>query len=254
MKISKPLLLNWKLFRIGLHLFTGVIVTLLFVRDGIHNSNTAARIFTWWNSRLCHVFKARITVKGKINRHATLFVMNHISWFDIPVLASQHPLHFLSKAEVRTWPLIGWFTKRAGTLFIQRGAAGAAQNSLNEITQCLKEGGSIVIFPEGTTTDGSSLRKFHGRLLQAAITAQVEIQPIALRYPYNGGINPHTPYIDDMSFMDSVMGLTKSSPLEVELHFLKPLTCHLEDSNTVTNKQLALDARKAIADELNMDI
>lgn len=188
-----------------------------------------------------------------MNPEATLYVMNHISWFDIPALASQQPLHFLSKAEVKSWPLIGWFTQRAGTLFIQRGAAGAAENSLNEITQCLKDGGSVVVFPEGTTTDGSSLRNFHGRLLQAAINAKVKLQPIALRYPYKESINPHVPYIDEMTFMDSVMGLTKSKPLKVELHFLEPIDIHLHETVVITNKQLALQAKQAIASKLKLD-
>lgn len=227
------------------------MLTLFFVRNGIQNSNTASGLFIWWNTRLCHVFKANISVFGDMSQDATLYVMNHISWFDIPVLASQQPLHFLSKAEVKRWPLIGWFTQRAGTLFIQRGAAGAAEKSLNEITQCLKSGGSVVVFPEGTTTDGSGLRNFHGRLLQAAINAQVKVQPVALRYPYKGSINPHVPYIDDMTFMDSVMGLTRSKPLNVELHFLQPIDSHLSDPE-ITNKQLAQVSKQSIAKALRV--
>jgi len=229
------------------------MLILLFVHDGIHHSRTASRLFTWWNNRLCHIFKAHISVQGNINTPATLFVMNHISWFDIPVLASQKPLHFLSKADVKSWPIIGWFIHRAGTLFIQRGVAGAAEKSLHEITQCLKNGGSVVIFPEGTTTDGSGLRNFHGRLLQAAIDAGVEIQPIALRYPYKGGINPHVPYIDELTFMDSVFGLSRSKPLNVELSFLNPINSHLNNAD-ITNKQLATTARQAIAKQLNMQL
>ncbi len=189
-----------------------------------------------------------------MNSQPTLFVMNHISWFDIPVLASQKPLHFLSKAEVKSWPVIGWFTAKAGTLFIQRGVSGAAENSLKEITQCLESAGSVVVFPEGTTTDGSSLKKFHGRLLQAAINAGVEIQPIALRYPYKNGINPHVPYIGDLTFMDSVFGLTRSKPLNIELHFLSPINEHLQADSNTSNKQLAAIARQAIANQLNMKI
>jgi len=252
MTTFKSLLLSWKLIRISLHLFSGLMLTLLFVHNGILNSNTASRLFIWWNNRLCHVFKAHISVHGNMNQQSTLYVMNHISWFDIPVLASQQPLHFLSKAEVKSWPLIGWFAQRAGTLFIKRGGNGAAKNSLNEITQCLNNGGSVVVFPEGTTTDGSGIRNFHGRLLQAAIDAQVEIQPVALRYPYKGGINPYVPYIDDMSFIDSVFGLTKSKPLDVELHFLQPIDIHLNKANDISNKQLAQIAKQAIAKQLKI--
>jgi len=254
LKPLKPILLSWKLLRISLHLFSGLTLTLLFVRNGIHGSNRASRLFIWWNNRLCRIFKAHISVQGRMSSEPTLYVMNHISWFDIPVLASQQPLHFLSKAEVKSWPLIGWFTQRAGTLFIQRGVAGAAQNSLNEISQCLKNGGSVVVFPEGTTSNGSNLKKFHGRLLQAAINAQVKIQPIALRYPYKNGINPHVPYVGDTSFMDSVLGLTQSKPLNVELYFLQTIDFHLNKTNEASPKQLAHTARQAIAKQLNITL
>ncbi|VAW65626.1 Acyl-CoA:1-acyl-sn-glycerol-3-phosphate acyltransferase [hydrothermal vent metagenome] len=232
------------------------MLTLLFMRNGIHNSSIAPRIYLWWNIKLCKIFKAHINIHGLRNNDnkATLYVMNHISWFDIPVLASQQPLHFLSKAEVRSWPFIGWFANRAGTLFIQRGVSGAASKSLSEITHCLQHGGSVALFPEGTTTDGSSIRKFHGRLLQAAIDAKIEIQPVALRYPYKNGINPYVPYVGEMSFMDSLFGLTQSKPLNIELHFLPPIVQHLEHPDAVSRKQLALLAHNAIAEKLDLGL
>jgi len=176
--------------------------------------------------------------------------MNHISWIDIPALASQQPLHFLSKAELRGWPFIGWFADRVGTLFIQRGVAGAAAKSLNEITHCLEQGGSVAIFPEGTTTDGSSTRKFHGRLLQAAIDAKVKIQPVALRYPHKNGSNPHVLYVGDMTFIDSLVGLTQAKTLDIELHYLEPITQHLQQNGNTSRKQLAQLAQTAINSKL----
>lgn len=239
-----------KLIRMILLLLIGIILAPFFLRNGIHDSTIASKLFIWWNRAVCRIFKARIITKGEMCRDSTLYVMNHISWFDIPVLASQQPLHFLSKAEVKSWILIGWLSHKAGTLFIQRGASGAAQKSLEEITHCLENRGSVVVFPEGTTTDGKALRKFHGRLLQAAIDAKVRIQPIALRYPYKDGINPFVPYIGDMSFTDSLMGLTRSHPLNVELHFLPTIDSHITDPNNTSRQQLALLAQQAISTAL----
>lgn len=231
-------------------LLSGIILAPFFLRNGIHDSTIASKLFIWWNRAVCRIFKAQITTQGEMSKDSTLYVMNHISWFDIPVLASQQPLHFLSKAEVKSWILIGWLSHKAGTLFIQRGASGAAQKSLEEITHCLENRGSVVVFPEGTTTDGKSLRKFHGRLLQAAIDAKVKIQPVALRYPYDDGLNPYVPYIGDMSFTDSLMGLTRSHPLKVELHFLPPIDVHIADPENTSRQQLASLAQQAILDEL----
>ena len=249
MKFFHFFITGWALLQLFVHLLAGLVLSLLFVHDGIHDNPLGSRIFIWWNRRLCRIFRARIETHGELCRDTCFYVMNHISWFDIPLLASQHALHFLSKAEVRDWPLIGWLTRRAGTLFIQRGAAGAAQKSLQEMSQCLRQGGSIVIFPEGTTTDGTSLRRFHSRLFQAAIDARVKIQPVALRYPYRGGINTLVPYIDQRSFMDSLRGLLYSRPLVAQLYFLPPIDAHLQSDN-IDRKQLAQMAQQAIEDKL----
>ncbi len=245
--------LYWKLLLLILHLLSGALLASLFLARGIHKQPRAQSLFTWWNRKLCNIFRTEITTHGQLNHEATLYVMNHISWFDIPLLASQKPLHFLSKAEVRQWPLIGWLSARAGTLFIQRGASGAAEQSMLEIIECLQSGGSVVIFPEGTTTDGSRVRNFHGRLLQAAIDAKVKIQPIALRYPYLGGINPYVPYIDDMTFADSVLGLIRSHPLKAELHFLDPIDPHVTGDGEASRKQLAQMARHQICTTLDIE-
>lgn len=249
---------SWKIIRLNWHLITGISLAYLFLRNGIHNQPTATKLFLKWNRGICNIFHSTISTHGDMQTEPTLYVMNHISWFDIPVLASQQPLHFLSKAEVKNWPLIGWLANRAGTLFIQRGRHGAAQKSLEEITACLQGGGSVVIFPEGTTTDGKDVRKFHARLLQAAIQAQVKIQPVAIRYPHALGVNPDVPYIDDMTFMDSLFGLTRANPLQVELHFLPPINIHLlHESQTETApedivgpRQLALLSQTAISNHL----
>ena len=252
-KLLTTLKLGWKVLRLNLHLVSGVILAHFYLRNGIHKQQTASAHYLKWNRGVCNIFHATISTHGSMQSEATLYVMNHISWFDIPVLASQQPLHFLSKAEVKSWPLIGWLADRAGTLFIQRGRHGAAQQSLEEITGCLQSGGSVVIFPEGTTTDGKNVRKFHGRLLQAAIDAQVKIQPIALRYPHKQGVNPNVPYIGEMTFMDSLLGLTRANPLDVELYFLPPIDSHLDATTETSNKQLTELSRSAIAKQLGIN-
>ena len=227
-----------------MHLAFGAIQALFYLRKGLHNQ-AAEKRFTKWNKGICDIFSVKLSTKGKMETGPTLFVMNHISWLDISVLASQQPLHFLSKSEVRYWPIIGWLAYKAGTLFIQRGRHGAAEQSLSEITDCLQSGHSVVIFPEGTTTDGSYVKKFHGRLLQAAIDADVIIQPVALSYPLNGKPNPYVPYIDDMNIMDSLRGMIQTKVTQVELKFLQPISEHIE-SNDVNNKQLAVMSHDAI--------
>ncbi len=252
----KSFTLVFKIAQISIHLLYGLtVISIISPKNGINNSKSASSAIIKWNIKLCKIFNADVLTQGKMNDQATLYVMNHISWFDIPVVASQQTLHFLSKAEIKKWPLIGSFAVKVGTLFIQRGAKGAAENSLNEITQRLKDGGNVIVFPEGTTTDGATLKKFHSRLLQAAINAQVAIQPIALRYPGKlETVNQDVAYVDDTTFIESVIKLIKSKNLNVELHFLEPIDDHLHDTNTHSSKQLAETAKQAIAKKLNIKI
>ena len=218
----------------------------LFLRHEIHPHTLSAKLAIWWHSRICRIFGVHKTTIGEINQSPTLFVVNHISWFDIPALGSALPVHFLSKDEVNSWPIIGLLAKKAGTLFIKRGVKGAAEQSLNEITQALKNGGHVIIFPEGTTTDGTSVNRFHSRLFQAAIDAEVQIQPVALLYPHPDGVHPKAPFIGDTQFLESTLSMISEPRMEVELHFLKPVSAQQHSRD-----QLATMARDQILTVIN---
>ncbi|RCI66469.1 1-acyl-sn-glycerol-3-phosphate acyltransferase, partial [Pseudomonas aeruginosa] len=80
------------------------------------------RLTRWWLARLCAALPFEVRVSGEAPRQPMLWVANHVSWTDIPLLGALAPLTFLSKAEVRAWPLAGWLAEKAGTLFIRRGS------------------------------------------------------------------------------------------------------------------------------------
>ena len=174
-----------------------------------------------WHGKVCRALAVEVKTQGEA-QPGVLYICNHISWLDIPVLGSQLlGVRFLAKSEVRAWPLIGWLATRAGSLFIQR---GQAQDTVQHIATALAQGHSVLIFPEGTTTNGLSLRRFHPRLLQAAHEANAAIQPIALRYlDAHGTPNPRAAYIDDDSFHDTLQRIVQEDSLNAELHFLPPI-------------------------------
>ncbi|OYY74421.1 MAG: hypothetical protein B7Y40_04605 [Gammaproteobacteria bacterium 28-57-27] len=229
-----------KQLALGTQLLLGLLQTPFygspFAPRGIH----AVR---HWHRKACRALAVEVKTHGEA-QPGVLYICNHISWLDIPVLGSQLPgVRFLSKSEVRTWPLIGWLATRAGSLFIQR---GQAQDTVPQIATALKQGHSILIFPEGTTTNGLSLRRFHPRLLQAAYAANAAIQPIALRYlDAHGTPNPRVAYIDDDSFNDTLQRIVQESGLCAELHFLPVI--HPEDT---PRSQLANTAHARIAEAL----
>ena len=139
--------------------------------------------------------------------------------------------------------MIGWLSARAGSLFIER---GNSQDTVQHIAAALHQGHSVLIFPEGTTTDGLSLRRFHPRLLQAAFDAKAAIQPIALRYlDAQEKPNPRVAYINDDSFNDTLQRIVHESGLCAEVHFLTPI--HPE---SIPRSQLAVLAHARIREAL----
>jgi len=219
----KPIRISWRIGLLALHILIGLFMAILFLRKAVHPGSLTASLSLWWHQRVCTIFGMHKTVHGNINQQPTLFVINHISWFDIPSLGSSVPVHFLSKDEINSWPFVGWLAKKAGTLFIKRGVKGAAAQSIKDITQALLNGGHVIIFPEGTTTDGTSLARFHSRLFQAAIDANVQVQPVALHYPHPEGVHPKAPFIGDTQFIESLMDMISEKNMDVTLDFLQPI-------------------------------
>ena len=130
-------------------------------------------------------------------------VSNHISWLDIPVVGSRLPVVFLAKGEIASWPVLGFMTKTAGTLFIERGKG--AQDARARLAESLSKKQSVLIFPEGTTTDGHSVNRFYPRLVQSAIDSNVRVQPVALRYSdKDGHVCSGVGYGRNMTFLQSL--------------------------------------------------
>lgn len=113
--------------------------------------------------RLVAALPFDVKVIGELPQRPMLWVSNHVSWADIPLLGMLMPLSFLSKAEVRHWPVAGWLAEKAGTLFIRRGG-GDSQRLREQIAGQLGLARPLLIFPEGTTTNGRTLRTFHSTL------------------------------------------------------------------------------------------
>lgn len=153
-----------------------------------------------------------------------LLVANHVSWLDAQALGAVVGTRFVAKSEVRDWPLVGTMAARFGTLFIRRGHRRDAHRVKNAIAKLLVTGERIVVFPEGTTTDGTRVAPFHAALLQAAIDAAVPVQPVAIRYrEADGAPSAAAAFIDDMSFLDSLGQVLARPRLVAELTFGAPI-------------------------------
>src|SRR5690606_8789223 len=169
-----------------------------------------------------------------------LWVGNHVSWTDIPLLGQLTPLAFLAKAEVRQWPVAGWLAQQGGTLFIRRSASDSGRVS-GQLAERLRQPGSVMLFPEGTSTDGTAVRTFHGRLLSSAIDAGVAIQPVAIRYRRQGEPDPIAPFIGDDDLLSHLRRLLRSDMADVDIFLLAPL-----DTQGRSRNELARQAQAAV--------
>ncbi|NIF25936.1 1-acyl-sn-glycerol-3-phosphate acyltransferase [Pantoea sp. Tr-811] len=194
----------------------------------------------WFMKYLAGALPFEVRVVGTLPQQPMLWVSNHVSWTDIPLLGMLMPLSFLSKAEVRHWPVAGWLAEKAGTLFIRRGG-GDGQRLREQISGQLGQAQPLVIFPEGTTTDGRQLRTFHGRLLAGAIDQGVALQPVAIQYRRNGETDPIAPFIGDDDLVSHLTRLFAEPRGEVCIQLLAPIS-----SVDKERAALAFQAQQAI--------
>lgn len=181
------------------------------------------RASRWWLAELTRILRMEVTVVGELPAQPSLFVANHVSWIDIPVLGGIAGVHFLSKAEVAEWPLIGRLATAAGTLYIRRGQ-GQVRQRARQIAAHIGLGNPVLVFPEGTTTDGRDVRAFHSPLFTAASDHGYPVQPVAIRYlDENGEPHPWVPFIGDDEFTAHLWRLLGGDAVQVEVHFLPPL-------------------------------
>ncbi len=193
------------------------------------------RLTRWFLARLTAALPFELRVYGELPRQPMLWVSNHVSWVDIPLLGGLLPLTFLSKAEVRQWPVAGWLAEKAGTLFIRRGSGDARMINAQLATH-LSRGRSLLVFPEGTTTDGQGLRTFHGRLMASAIEAGVPVQPVALRYRRNDQACELAPFIGDDDLVSHLKRLFDNDRGVVEVHLLPALSSAHQDRNLLARQ------------------
>ncbi len=179
-----------------------------------------------WAAQMLDALTIDVVVRGEVPPAdwPLLLVANHVSWVDTWVLNTVNAARFVAKSETHSWPIIGRIAERFGTFFIVRGSCRAAARTKNALASALSAGEPVGVFPEGTTTDGSTIRAFYPALFQAAIDADVLVQPVAIRYLTPGGQRTTAAaFIDDMSILDSLRPILAAPRLIAEISFCAPL-------------------------------
>jgi 1-acyl-sn-glycerol-3-phosphate acyltransferase len=209
----------WRLLCIVVHLVRGLWLARVAYVDRLPGERDEA--VRRWSGRMLKVLGVKLVVHGQARPGAKLVVSNHVSWLDIVAINSVVPSRFVSKAEVAHWPVVGFMVTAAGTLYLQRERRRDAMRVLGLMSQALRDGYTVGVFPEGTTGDGHALLHFHANMLQAAIDAQEPVQPLAIRYSDKSHeISPAAAFVGDTTLWQSLWGVITAPDLTVHLTVL----------------------------------
>lgn len=193
------------------------------------------RIIRRWSARILRWLGVKIKVVGDYRgdrdvrdcgrtpgRMGRLVVSNHISFLDIFALNSVLPSAFVAKAEIARWPVFGLIAKAVDTVFIERGNRRSLIQTAEAMGKALDEGRNLLMFPEGTTSDGTGLKKLHGNLMESAVRRQAEVVPVVLRYKSKGRVTTLPAYVDGVGLFKCLWRVATMSDLQLEIHLLEP--------------------------------
>jgi 1-acyl-sn-glycerol-3-phosphate acyltransferase len=221
---------------LGLGLTALVLVPLQLIAVRI-DSPVAKRLPIVFHRAFLRIFGVRVTMRGTPpGDTATLVVANHLSWLDIPVIGSLHPLSFIAKAEIENWPGIGLFARLQRSVFIDRERRQATAAVNEAVATRLANGEAIVLFAEGTTGDGNRLLPFRSSLVGAARAAlaepgleRIHLQPLAIAYVRRNGLpvtrreRPAIAWYGDMELAPHLAQFVSGGPLDVAVTWGEPV-------------------------------
>lgn len=175
-----------------------------------------------WALQFLALWGIHLRVLGQpVSNGPALMVANHISWLDILVIHAARHCRFVSKSDIRDWPLVGLLATGAGTLYIERTSRKDALRMVKDMASAMRLGDVVAVFPEGTTSDGRELLPFHANLIQAAIEADAPVQPMSIKFiDAQSGETSFAPcYIGDDTLIGSMWRTLKASRIEAVVHF-----------------------------------
>ena len=218
-----------RLLRLALHLCQG-LHTLRRRFPGWGAAEREAAIALWSRQVLC-ILGVHLQVLGEPPPGGPLLVVsNHLSWLDIIALNASKPCRFVSKADVKHWPVVGQLVAASGTLFIEREKRRDALRVVHHMAECLQAGDTLAVFPEGTTGEGQGVLPFHANLLQAAVATHTPVQPVGLAYLRGAGqaLLGEAPrhdaptYIGDTTLVASIWRTACARDVQATVHWGEP--------------------------------
>jgi lyso-ornithine lipid O-acyltransferase len=226
----------------------------------------------FYHRLVCRILGIRIHARGRVQRGPVLIVSNHISWLDITVLTTFAPMVFVAKREVAGWPVFGLFAKLQRCVFVDRERRSATADINQIIAARLAEGDHVVLFGEGTSSDGNRVLPFRSSLLgavQAAIssagrpadafeapTPGLVIQPLSVAYVGFGGIptgrqhRPQLAWYGAMDMLPHLRNILRRGAIDVIVTWGEPISAAEASNRKVLTRKLEAQVRRLTADAL----
>ena len=205
----------------------------------------------WWSRKLLRILNITTRIEGKppgARERGALVAANHVTWLDIFVVSGVRPTRFIAKSEIREWGLIGWIADRAGTLFIRRDQLRDTARINGLVHEALAGGDCVGLFPEGITTEGDILHKFHTALFEPAVANEAHVHPAAIRYERrDGSLCREASFRGDRTFKES-MSLIIGEPAMVARISFAPVV----ETRGAHRRAVAADAEARVASLLGV--
>lgn len=163
-----------------------LISALLSIGSRGRLARNGARVHWFWARVLRWIFGIRVRVEGPPPPGGAFLASNHLTHFDIPVLASVYTMQFVGKAEIAKWPLFGQLALLAGTIYVDREDRASTPKIVASMSRYLKHGARVVLFPEGTCGNGIEISRFKPPLFAPSVALGLPTVPVAIRYGGEG--------------------------------------------------------------------
>ena len=234
-----------RLLELGWVIASGMVSLAWFLkseRGGETDARTAW--MQWMSRRFLALLHCEVKVVGKVPESG-LIACNHLGYVDILVIGSVSPAVFVAKSDVREWPIFGWLTSRAGTIFVSRNAPAQVASQLREMQQPLKEGRPVVLFPEGTSSDGSTVLPLRSSLFESVIATVSPITPAAIGYDLGGqgSVGAEVAYWGDHVLLPHLLNLLSKESFAAHLAFgttRSPMPDRKQEAAVLRDEILAL--------------
>jgi len=237
----------YKLF-ITITLFIAFIIGALILRFYAVTPVNKRRVGAWWTTKICRLAVKVLSIKvdhegtENLENAGKLIVSNHMSYLDIIIYSSIRPAVYVSSVEIEKTFFLGWLASLGGTFFVERRNPKLIKLEIDRISELIDEGFNVVLFPEGTSTDGSEILPFRSSLLAATSASDIDVIPACLKYtsvnnePFGETNRDSVCWYGDMSFAPHFMNLVKLKNITADVNIFRPLSSRFYDRKIITRK------------------